>query len=201
MNLERQYIKQLNESLQKNETVDPLSDSIQNWKEAAKALTAAGEKWIFTTTGDYDIYSAELKFGFTCGKEDGVWEFFSAVGDEVKEFNSKLKLLNFIKKLGLPLDGLDDPKVIKTTPWIGDGYYFRHALTKGYVKVLVTSFDISVVYYPLGYRLKSEEIRLEQNATDDEIRSALRQVVSTAESDKAKVNEIVSTFPADKLKR
>lgn len=174
----------------------------KNWKEVAKTLTDAGEKWI-QNSGNYDIYSDKIGFGFTCGEEEGTWEFFSSVGTEVKEFSSKLELLNFIKNLGLPLDGLEDPNIIKTTPWIGDGYYFRHAVTKGYVKVLVTSFDISIGYYPLEYRFKDEGVKLNLglDATEDEIRTALKQVVSAAESDENKINKIVSTCPVDKLKR
>lgn len=192
MDIARQYLRQLNES------IDMHNDSIKNWKEVAKALTDAGEKWI-QNSGNYDIYSDKIGFGFTCGEEDGIWEFFSSVGAEVKEFSSKQKLLKFINKIGLPLEGLSDEE--QSSGWEGDGYYFRYDLDGGYLKILVTSLDVTVTYYPSSYELESKEIELARNATDEEIKSAIEQIASEIGLDENRIDEITSTCPLDKLKR
>ena len=184
------------ESAQKNETIDPHSDSIENWKQAAKFFSDNNYNWA-QVDGNYELYSDEIEFGFVCGEEDGVFEFFSTVGDEVKEFNSKRKLLSFLKKLGLPLLN-DSPK--SSSGWEGDEYYLRYDLNEGYIKVLVMYDKIDVNLY--GTSSETEPVELSLDASNEDIRAAVKKILTdytSMESDQ--IDFIANSCPVENLER
>ena len=196
MDIERKYIRQLNESIQKNETIDPHSDSIENWKQAAKFFSDNNYNWT-QVDGNYELYSDEIEFGFVCGEEDGVFEFFSTVGDEIEEFNSRRKLLLFLKKLGLPLLN-DSPK--SSSGWEGDEHYLRYDLNEGYIKVLVMYDKIDVNLY--GTSSKSEPIDLPLDASDEDIKAAVKRVLTNHTNMKSdQIDFIANSCPAENLER
>ena len=196
MDITRQYLRQLNESIQKNEAIDPHSDSIENWKQAAKFFSDNNYNWT-QVNGNYELYSDEIEFGFVCGEEDGVFEFFSTVGDEVKEFNSRRKLLHFLKELDLPLLN-DSPK--PSSGWEGDEYYLRYDLDEGYIKILLMYDGISIDLY--GTSAKSEPIDLPLDASDEDIKTAVKKVLTNHTNMKSdQVDFIANSCPVENLGR
>ena len=196
MEIARQYLRQLNESIQKNESVNPHSDSIDNWKQAAKFFSDNNYNWT-QVDGNYELYSDEIKFGFVCGEEDGVFEFFSTVGDEVKEFNSRRKLLLFLKKLGLPPLN-DSPK--PSSGWEGDEYYLRYDLNEGYIKILVMYDGISTDLY--GTSSEHEPIELPLDASNEDIKTAVKKVLTEYTNiGSDQIDFITNNCPVENLER
>jgi hypothetical protein len=132
-------------SMLNEDTVDlsTLGDSIEDWKTAASVITASGEKWFQGEYG-YEISDPDGKYYFEAGDEDGIYSIATAVGDEVREFNTKEEFFDFLEEIGLTAEGLfeepaqdDTANEPKTNAWVEFKFHdiLRYDIADGYVGV------------------------------------------------------------------
>jgi hypothetical protein len=203
MSIERElYRKFKNESANKNEDAVDLStlgDSIEDWKTAASVITASNERWVWHDYS-YEISDPDGKYYFEAGDEDGIYSIATAVGDEVREFDTREEFFDFLEEIGLTTVGLFAKSYDGVEAgWTGNEYSLKYDLPNGYIHIVTTSSKLEL--HQVDFRFERATIQLNINAPEIEVRKAIENAAENLGASKDDARMIAKVCPLHTLSK